>query len=161
MSRPVPGYEDRYLVSLVGEVFSLRRGKILKARPTKNGYLQVVLYDGNGGRESVFIHRLVASAFLPNPEGKPQVNHKNGTKADNWVGNLEWATASENQRHRHEVLGKSRTTQRPVICLETGTEYPSATAAAAALNLHRSAVSSCCLGIRKHTQTLHFKFKED
>jgi len=165
-TRPVPGYEGRYSVTGGGHVISWagrrgRGGHYLKQMRSPNGYLRVRLYDGNGNSELCFVHRLVAMAFIPNPEGKPQVNHKNGDKSCNGRWNLEWVSASENLQHRREVLGKCRTSDRPVVCLETGEVYPSATAAAAALNLTRSAVSSCCLGIRKHTQTLHFKFKEE
>ena len=60
----------------------------------------------DGEKRSVSVHRLVASAFLPNPASKPEVNHINGDRSDNRVENLEWATRSENEIHAFRVLGK-------------------------------------------------------
>ena len=106
--RWVPGYEGRYAVSDCGDVLSAPHGSIdgciLKRRVSNNGYLSVSLfYDGTYRNE--LVHRLVAKAFIPNPDGKPQVNHINGDRQDNRVENLEWATASENIKHKYEVLG--------------------------------------------------------
>ena len=78
-----------------------RKGKKLKPCKDKYGYYKVILTN-NGVRKEFTIHRLVAKAFIPNPENKPTVNHKNGIKTDNNVNNLEWATIKENQIHKWE-----------------------------------------------------------
>jgi hypothetical protein len=86
--------DSNYLVSDKGEVFSKKSNKIRKAG-NRNGYLTVNL--GGGKQQSV--HRLVALAFLPNPEGYPMVNHIDGVKTNNKVENLEWCTQSHNIQH--------------------------------------------------------------
>lgn len=88
---------------------------------TDKGYKVILLRD-NGKKRTVFVHKLVAMAFVPNPENKPQINHKNGNKADNRPENLEWCTNMENQRHRHEVL-HHHGRRRPVMCVDTGKTY--------------------------------------
>lgn len=84
---------NNYSISNLGNVRNDKTGRILKYYSKPNGYKQVQL-----GRKMVpqYVHRLVATAFIPNYENKPQVNHKNGNKSDNRVENLEWVTASEN-----------------------------------------------------------------
>lgn len=157
----IPGYEGKYQVSNLGRVYSLKRRKMLKQLLAPNGYLRVRLYDRDPKGDIQLVHRLVAACFVLNPDYKPQVNHINGDKTDNRADNLEWVTQSENQRHRFSILRKRNTGGKPVICTDTGEKFQTATAAAAALNLHRSAVTRCCLGKRKHTQNLHFEFTEE
>lgn len=87
--------EDRpnYSVSDSGEVRNDKTGRILKLSKHRCGYLHVML-----GRKTVplYVHRLVATAFVPNPDGKPQVDHINGDKRDNRASNLRWVSPSEN-----------------------------------------------------------------
>lgn len=84
---------SNYSVSNLGNVRNDKTVRILKTYTKPSGYMQVQL-----GRKTIpqYIHRLVAKAFIPNNDNKPQVNHKNGIKCDNKVENLEWVTASEN-----------------------------------------------------------------
>jgi hypothetical protein len=79
-----------------------RLGRVVAVQKSKAGYLRVELWDkGRGKKHS--IHRLLAEAFIPNPEGKPQVNHIDGDKTNNALSNLEWVTQSENQKHAYEA----------------------------------------------------------
>ena len=92
--KAIPGYEEHYLVSENGEVWSVRRKRKLKPTTDKYGYLYFVLSVG-GVRRTAKAHRLVAMAFIENPTNKPTVNHKNGVRTDNRAANLEWATPKE------------------------------------------------------------------
>lgn len=95
----VKGYENSYLISDQGRVFSLKTKKILKVHYGSCGYLNVFLYDGHNKKKTKKIHRLVCEAFLDNPNNKSQVNHKDCNKHNNKLSNLEWVDQIENMRH--------------------------------------------------------------
>ncbi len=105
----IDGFEDRYVVNDIGEVISLnynRTGQPEKMTTSedKDGYLKVGLTI-NKKIHNVYIHRLIGKYFIPNPENKRQINHKNGVKSDNIISNLEWCTQLENSIHSTRVLG--------------------------------------------------------
>ena len=101
--KPVVGYLGFYEISNLGRVKSLKdnlgrdRELILKPQKRKDGYFTIELK-----RSTKFLHRIVAEAFIPNPENKPQVNHKDSNRENNQTGNLEWVTASENILHGYK-----------------------------------------------------------
>lgn len=93
---PIPGYENIYQVSNLGYVTNGR--KKLKTYTINSGYACLKLYK-HGVKSSFLLHRLVAESFCPNPDNKPEVNHKDGDKLNCSATNLEWVTSSENKKH--------------------------------------------------------------
>ena len=93
--KDIPQYEGKYQISNQGRVWSVISQKYMKLQTNHNGYLVVGLKAKNGKYKIERVHRLVAMAFIPNPDKKPTVNHLNEDKTDHRVENLEWATMAE------------------------------------------------------------------
>jgi hypothetical protein len=141
--RPVVGYEGHYEVSSDGRVRSIKkltRGYVMDERSDRGGYMTVRLNKDDRKSSTQFVHRLIAKAFIPNPDpaDRPFVNHKNGNKLDNRIHNLEWVSHSETMKHAyaHGLVRKPQVKQVWDNC--TGELYESvkATAAALKINVH-------------------------
>lgn len=147
---------EQYEVSSMGRVRNRRTGLVRKPTANEKGYLRVQL-----GGSWLRIHRLVAAAFIPNPCGKPQVNHIDGDKTNNRADNLEWCTNVENARHAvsHNLVGEHAMPRAVVV--DGSQEYESIAAAARAIGTTSKAVSECIHGKRLtvHGHTIQEKGK--
>lgn len=175
--RDVVGFEGLYGITEDGQVFNYKLQKFMKQRFDRDGYLRTNL-SKKGKQYTVFVHRLLAEAFIPNPKNLPLINHKDENKTNNALDNLEWCTPWYNltySRNRDlalekgaDFMGFEKTktnqkkpgsgTSKPVRCVELNTIYESGAAAARELNLDASHISKVCRGKANTTGGYHFEF---
>lgn len=159
--REIPNYEGLYAVTSCGKVWSYRSKRFLTPRKSKKGYLTVLLCNKGNMREFK-IHRLVADAYIPNPDNLPQVNHKDENKQKNCISNLEWCTNLYNRnygtRNQRAAMAISKAKMKPCICIETNKIYPSVAQAAKETNLCKSSIGKCCRGERKSCSNTHWNY---
>ena len=155
----------RYKITESGTVISLNFGgyeglaRELKPGIDKNGYPIVILYDEEGRRHTKTVHRLVAEAFIPNPENKPTVNHINQIRSDNRAENLEWATYRENNIH----AGRAEKQNKEIVALDKDMkivyEFNSLKEAVEKLNLRSNSISMALTGKRRTYSNLSWRYK--
>ena len=167
--KDIEGYEGLYQVSNMGRVRSLKykNERILKPRK-QSGYYKVLLYN-NETREYL-IHRLVANAFIPNPDNLPQVNHKDEDKANNCVSNLEWCTQKYNSSYgtrgkrislKNTNGKKSKITLQYDINGNLIKEWKSTRDVERNLGFNQSYISKCCKNIIKTAYGYLWKYKNE
>ena len=165
MWKEVPGYAGHYLVNECGEIKAIRNDvlgrsyqpHIMSQHLDKNGYHIVHFRTGAHGEKSTSyrVHRAVAQAFIPNPQNKPEVNHKDGNKSNNSADNLEWATTKENHQHarltglrenvyNHKIVKQIDPTTNNVVAT-----YNSLSDAGKALGICATGISMVLSGRRK------------
>lgn len=162
-----------YYVTDEGDVYSVnynRMGFVKKMKPSKDGkgYLFVSLMK-NKKRYIKKVHRLVAETFIPNPDNKPQVNHKNGNKTDNNVKNLEFCTCSENCIHKFQTLGykqiqgKKCPWSKIILQIKDNNviaEFYGCNEAERETGISNKSIRNCCHNKQKTAGKYEWKFKE-
>lgn len=161
-----------YIVSNTGKIRREGSDRDHSVRDRK-GYLSVDLYE-NSKRKTERVHRLVAEAFVPNPDNKPYVNHKDGNKYNNNASNLEWATSKENCRHAwdnglakpsYSMLGKKNPNGGrkgiPIRIVETGEVFRSSIECEKAINGDNRHINDCLKGRQVTHRGYHFEYVED
>lgn len=174
--KPIEGYEGIYEVSSIGRVRSLdrydrrgifRKSQIIKTKRHPEGYRSVSLWS-DGKQTPLLVHRLVAQAFLPNPDNLPDVNHKDEDKTNNRADNLEWCTKEYNcnygQHHEKQKAALAhwmhRVTQLTLDGQPVAT-YPSVSAAARAVGVTCKAIRLCISGKHKHCKGYQWRYTDE
>ena len=175
----IEGYEDilpRYWINKEGQITNKETGKTIKWLISRHGYYYCHLWANNGNRY-IRMHRLLALAFIPNPNNYPLVRHLNDIKTDNRLENLAWGTMSENMKdsikngkYNQEASEKARNIGRKisntkcskkVLCIETNTIFDNTKEAGDWLGVDRAGISGCCRGKYKTIKGYHWKYVEE
>jgi len=143
---------DNYEVSNLGKIRNIKSRRILKPFLQNNGYLMHALY-GHDKKKFLLLHRILATAFVDNPEGKPCVNHIDENKLNNDLSNLEWCTAKENARHGTRIKRIAEKRSIEVVQLDLNDNvlntFESMVQAERETGIDASSITKCCKGKRK------------
>lgn len=156
--KDIEGYEGLYKISSLGRVSTTKRKgtnqHVISQHDDRHGYLQVQLFKHGVGKRFK-IHRLIAQAFIPNPENKPTVDHINRNRRDNSIGNLRWATYSE--QRSNQTSG-----EKVVVATKDNDNFTfsSVSECARFIGSNSGNVTACCKGKRKSVCGYSIKYKE-
>lgn len=151
--KKIEGFEDLYTIYSDGRVYSERTGKFLKPEINKGGYLMVDLRR-NGEHNKRTVHRLVANAFIPNPNNYPVINHIDEDKTNNDISNLQWCTQQYNTEYSLAMTVLQYSLEGHFI-----KEWSSTREIQRKLGYDNSNISRCCRGICKQAYGYTWKYK--
>ena len=146
--KDIAGYEGLYLINNAGDVFSVRKGKLVKPSESNSGYVRVTLWKCGKGKHYL-LHRLVAQSFLSNPNNYEQVNHIDGNKKNNNSNNLEWCNASQNMKHAYNsnlINVRRRAVEQYTPAGELVKSWRSVKEASKKLGLNHANIITVCKG---------------
>lgn len=154
--KPIDGFPN-YQVSNKGRVKNIETGKVMKNRSNNHGYPYVALPKGDGKSKNMLLHRLVATAFIPNPDNLPEVNHKDENKTNNDVTNLEWVSASQNTRH--SIHQRSCKINQLSLDGEFIREWESSKQIERELGYSQGNIIKCCKGNKNYSHVGGYKWQ--
>lgn len=151
------GYEGLYAITSCGRVWSYRRKRFLKCSPNSSGY-PTVHFSAKG--KKFLVHRLVAEAYLPNPNNYPIINHKDENKTNNCVSNLEWCTYSYNLTYNDLKTKVAKKIGTAIIRVEDGKEYYSIRQAARENGIFKNAIQAALKNKNKTASGYHWQRRQ-
>lgn len=158
--RDVKNYEGLYAVTSCGRVWSYKNKKFLTPGVYNGGYLYVNLYK-NGKYKSFLVHRLVAEAYIPNPDNLPQINHRDENKTNNCLQNLEWCNAKYNANYGNHIEKVANSHKKPILQFDLNgnfiCEWECATDVGKEVRVH---ICDCLKGRLKSAYGFIWKYKE-
>ncbi len=163
--KDIDGYENLYKVSNLGNVMSFwkKHPHLMALKQGRGGYLHIGLRTCNKPRKNFDVHRLVAQAFIPNPNNLPQVNHIDENKTNNRVDNLEWCTAKYNTNYGTSLERRIKAYSKPVLQFDKNgnfiNEYPSIKDAAKKTGINKSTIGMVCRGKYKYAGGYIWKYE--
>ena len=155
--KDIVGYEGLYAVTSCGRVWSYRRQKFLRPCDNGHGYLIIDLCK-DGVKKHFRVNRLVAEAYIPNPEGLPQVGHRDEVRYNNSVNNLYWTSSKDNCNYGTRNAKISKALSKPVYCVELDQVFDSITKAAEAVGVQATSITLCCQGKTKTCKRMHWQY---